>query len=78
MVPGLPKCAKKACLKQFFTVAKQQDDLGPQNLLKSFFGLIVSSRPFLSLMLTRDGTRPTEMSNSGLFEGVLHSSNATR
>jgi len=29
-------------------------------------------------VLTRDGTRPTEMSKTGLFEGVLHSSNATR
>jgi len=34
MVPGLPKWAKKACLRQFFTVATQPEDQGPQNSWK--------------------------------------------
>jgi len=50
MVPGLPKGAKKACLRQFFKVATQPDDLGPQNLLESFLGLIIRSTPNLCLM----------------------------
>jgi len=45
MAQGMPKCVTKFCLRQFFTVAKQQDDLGPQNLLESFFGLLVSIKP---------------------------------
>jgi len=47
MVPGSTKWAKKACLRQFFTVEAQQDDLGPQNFLESFLGLIMSSKPNL-------------------------------
>jgi len=39
MVPGPPKLAKQACLKEFFTVAMQPDDLGPHNLLRRFFSL---------------------------------------
>jgi len=50
MVTGPLKWAKKACLRQLFTVATQPDDLGPQSLLESFLGLIISSKPYLSLM----------------------------
>jgi len=45
MVPGPPKCAKMACLGQFFTVAPPPDDLGSLNLLERFCGPIVSSEP---------------------------------
>jgi len=47
MVPGSPKWAKQACLRQFFTVETQLDDLGLQNLLEIFLGLIISSKPNL-------------------------------
>jgi len=77
---SLPKRAKKVCSSQFFTLAKQQDDLRPQNLLESFFGWTHRQlqTKFVPYVLTRDVTMPTEMSNRGPFERVLHSSNTTR
>jgi len=70
MVPGPPKWAKKAFLRQFFAVAKQAEDQGLQTFFLSFLGLIISSKPNLCFM-GRLGMvpGPLKWAKKGLLKG---------